>query len=104
MADNPPLEMAHELRAMLDLKVFEVDDGGATAHVITNDPQKAMDLAKEALGYEDGPPAVKELPMSEVLSIWMENGRISDGGELVPLTCAEWITRQGEGFLCTSEF
>lgn len=87
------------------LGVFLVDDDGATAHVITDSPEKAVELAAEVLCYiDDAPPVVKELPMDAVLHIWMENGRISDGGDLVARTCAEWIASQGEGLLCCSEF
>lgn len=90
---------------MSDLKVFEVEQSGATAHVITDDPKKAIETAKSVLcDIDEEPFEVKELPMDTILHIWMRNGRIDDGGELVPRTCAEWITSQGEGFLCTSEF
>lgn len=87
------------------LGVFLVDDDSATAHVITDSPEKAIEIAGEVLCYMgDEPPVVKELPVDTVLQIWMENGRISDSGELVHRTCAEWIASQGEGLLCCSDF
>lgn len=88
------------------LGVFQVDDEGATAHVITDSPEKAKELAGEVLIYLDDeyPVKVKELPMDAVLHIWMRDGQISDGGDLVARTCAEWIASQGEGLLCCSEF
>lgn len=105
--DTAPFHDPEAAKALL--AVFEVEDGGETVHVITDTPEKALKVAKETIFCDvdeefDSTITVKELPMDKVLSIWMENGRISDGGELVPKTCAEWITRQGEGFLCTSEF
>ena len=87
------------------LGVFLVDDDSATAHVITDSPEKALALAAEVLCFMGGEsPLVKELPMDTVLHIWMENGRISDSYELVARTCAEWIESQGEGLLCCSDF
>jgi|GEM_PF-1427581 len=91
--------------AKKQLGVFCVENGGETVHVITDSPEAALKIATQFLeDQDDDPVVVKELPLDKVLSIWMENGRISDGGDLVPRTCAEWIASEGEGLLCTSEF
>ena len=101
--DTAPFHIP-EAATML-LAVFEVECEGESIHVITDDPDKALSIASKGAPWDgDEEVSVKELPMDKVLSIWMEDGRISDGGELVPRTCAEWIASQGEGFLCTSEF
>ena len=90
---------------MSTLKVFMIEDYGATAYVITDSVEKALEIAKRTV-FDSGETEldVEELPMDKVLSIWMDDGRISDGGESVLRTCAEWIASQEEGLLCTSEF
>lgn len=104
--DTAPFHDPEAAKALL--AVFEVEYCGETVHVITDTPEKALRVAKEIsfcdVDEVDSTITVKELPMDTVLSIWMEHGRISDGGELVPRTCAEWISSQSEGLLCTSEF
>lgn len=101
--DTAPFHDAEAAKKRLG--VFRVENGGETAHVITDSPEDALKIAMEHLeDWDDDPAVAKELPLDTVLHIWMENGRISDGGELVPRTCAEWIASQGKGLLCTSEF
>lgn len=87
---------------MPKLKVYEVEESGATVHVITTNKDKADAIASEIL---DGPRTVSILPMDFKLHIWLDrDGKPSDGGTLTERTCAEWISSQGEGLLCTSEF
>ena len=48
------------------------------------------------------------LPDDKTLSIWCDADGIAepngDGADTVERTCAEWIAREGRGFLCSTEY
>ena len=55
---------------------------------------------------EDGeePIPFQALPMDTKLILWVEDGKVSDGGNPVEKTCAEWIEFNGPGYLASVDF
>ena len=95
----------------IDLKVFQVKDGGEILWAITTDAEKARKISREYLrdsehpeDYLDEDEDILELPMDKVLTFHWEEDHISDGSTKRTFTCAEWIQDQGEGFLGTTCF
>lgn len=105
------IEIDPETRRKLDLKVFLVDDGGEYVWAICTDPEEARAISREYLrgdGDEDNevmdPEIITELPMDRKLTLTNDEDDDSADAPEVTLTCAEWILRQGEGFLATTCF
>lgn len=62
----------------------------------------ALDEAECEEQLRDG---CMELPDDQPLRIICDpDGQISDDGQPIERTCAEWAEREGRGFLCSTEY
>lgn len=85
---------------MADLKCFRVDTAsGESCWVVTDTPEKALAAHREYLGHDedDELETIVIEPDDKPLRI-----NADDEDSERTLTCAEWVKRNGEGFLCTT--
>lgn len=77
-------------------------------YVVANSAGEAVDIIKKTFG-EDYLELEEDLEFTRlsndhVLGLMMEDGKISDGGENVRKTCAEWMEINGIGYLASVDF
>ena len=74
---------------------------------VATDEAEAAKMLEEHYGdtVEEMDEEFRLLPDDEVIKIVCdEDGRISDSGESVPRTAAEWAKREGRGLLASTEY
>jgi hypothetical protein len=90
---------------MADLHVYCFDD---CEWVVAESIDDAWAVWSESIGQkrEDWPDgAWEQEPDDKSMRIIVDDdGAISDQGERLELTCREWATREGRGYLCTTEY
>lgn len=82
----------------MSLKLYKND---VIEWVVAESPEDATAIMLSEKMHYDDPPEWEELPMD---SKWTLFGQFTDDGKDLTLTAAEWIARQGRGFLGTTEF
>ncbi len=92
------------------LHVFEMTEGPDT--VIAESIEDAWKVWSKTTGqskdeyqadYEND--EFEQVPDDKMMKIFMDDeGKISDSGNQAEMTAAEWVKREGSGWLCSTEF
>ena len=77
-------------------------------YIVATSKEEAEEITKKTFGNDHlGHEAECEfypLPQNDELTLLMENGKLSDGGEPTKKTAKEWIEFNGVGYLASVDF
>lgn len=82
-----------------ELRVWRIDDGAEVHRVIAGSKEEAIAEARELDMCEDEDDfTVSEVPGDQLLTVR------EDDGTKETMTCAQWVEKNGQGFLCSTCF